>query len=308
MKKFISIASICLLVLWASPALAKTDVAKKPTFFTYAYEWVNLNLLTYKAESKVKVLDRYSSARIEEIKSVYTTSDHEQIALLTGRYSKLTARANEIMQNKNISSETASLVVQNELQRQKELSLIRQNATNEEVKKIITASQEDAVGEFNKTLKEENDTEEIQNFKNDVIASWRDPQGEIKADDEKATRVYAAGTKGEGANGVIIDAGQAKIIDDGQKLQIEYAPGTGPSSVVDSNKVKKWKIRQNDGTEIESYTSAGQVVIGQSGETKGNVVVNTVAGETTAGPGQVIIGGGGTSEKKTVIEEKLEIK
>lgn len=170
-----------------------------------------------------------------------------------------------------------------EVERQKILSMIRQETNSDEIKQLMTRVQEEAVNQTRATVSKILGDNNATNFQNNITAAWRDPLGEIDTGNETATRVYAEGTTGEGVDGVLIDGGEAKITQTkGGNLKIEYAPGTGPGSTTIENGEKRWRIQQSNGTVIESYTAGGQVVIGQSTGVSSNVIVNTVTGETSA--------------------------
>lgn len=296
MKKVLITFVAIMLVFLAAPALATDNQAKLPTKFTYAKEWISLNLLTWKSESKVKVLDDFATKRVSDIQTASQSADESKISPLTDRYLKIKERETNRIETKNISTDTVNLVVERELERQRILSTIRQETKSEIVKNLISKAQEEAVNRTKSAIEKTQKDEDVKSFQDNVVAAWRDPKSEIDENQEKATRVFAEGTTSEGVSGVIIDGGEAKITKgDSGELKIEYAPGTGPSSVVDTNGKKKWTIQQSDGKVVESYTSGSQVVIGQSTGVSSNVIVNTIAGGTSSSAQNVVGGTNGTS-------------
>ncbi len=301
MKKIFIVFGICLMIFLATPVLAADSQAKLSTRLTYTKEWINLNLLTWKSESRVLVLDDFATVRVADIQIASQSDDGIGISSLTDRYLKIKERETNTIETKNISTDTLNLVVKRELERQRILSTIRQETKSEIIKNLISQTQEEAVNRTKSAIEKTQKDEDVKNFQDDVVAIWRDPKGEIEEGEEKTTRVYAEGTTSEGVGGVIIDGGEAKIIKgDSGDLKIEYAPGTGPGSVVDASGKKKWTIQQSDGTVVESYTSGSQVVIGQSTGVSSNVIVNTVAGGTSSSAQNVV---GGTSGASNVIIE-----
>lgn len=306
MKKaiFILILIISLVIVVPSTVMAATSSNKLPSRFTYAKEWLYLHVWTLKSDSKIGVLDQLISTRTENIKIAVETQKIDQIDNFAERYQNLKDRQNKIIENKSIPQTTIDSVVENEINRQRILSQVRQEVAVESVKKEVAAIQEQAVSST-KDILEIKDINQSKQFQEKIVDVWRDPNQTVAASDEKNTRIYVAGTtieniKNQEVVGVVIDGGQAKIdIAPGGDLKIEYAPGTGPNSIVSDNGQRKWKIQQSDGTVIENYLAAGQVVVGQTSNTVGNVIVNTVAGGTTNTP-QTVVGGGDSSAVKKV--------
>ena len=300
MKKILMTLIIVSMLFSAMPVRAADDEANLPTWFTYSQEWVVLNLFSWKPESKLVVLDRYATERVENIESASQNGADENIPELADRYLRISEREKNMVQEKNMSEEKINMVMERELERQRILSMIRQETKSENIKNKIVEVQEKVI-ENAKVVAEKTKTEtEVKKFQDKVIASWRDPNNEAK--DEKATRVYAAGTdlgSEDTTNGVIIDGGEAKIVKENNQLKIEYAPGTGPSSTTTDEGVKIWKIVQSDGSIIESYQAATRVVIGQSTGVASNIVVNTVNG-TTGTTANVVVGTSGNSSVTVV--------
>lgn len=309
MKKIFLFVIAGLMILSAAPALASDGQAQLPTKITYAKEWFVLNLFSWKQESKLKVLDRYASKRVANIQTASQNGADGNIQNLADRYLQINNREKNTIQRKNISVETVDMVVQSELERQKILSIIRQETKSDSVKNKIVEVQESAVDNVKSVVEKSKNEEETNNFKDNVVASWRDPKGEIDSNEEKGTRVYAAGTSESGTvdDGVIIDGGEAKIVIEEGKLNIEYAPGTGPSSLTADNGKKLWKIQMSDGSVVESYSAGGNVVVGQSSGTASNIVVNTVAGGTS-GTANVVVGDSGGSANTVIVGGKSVVK
>lgn len=189
-----------------------------------------------------------------------------------------------------------NMVATHETERQMTLSKIRQESKSKTTKDLMVKVQEEAVNRTRIAIEKKQQNTDVENFQNNIVAVWRDPDGKIDPSNEKLTRVYAVGTTGEGVRGVLIDGGEAKITQgDSGELKIEYAPGTGPNSVVGTGGEKKWKIQQSNGAVIESYTCGSQVVIGQSTGVSSNVIVNTVTGGTSSSAQNIVGSVGGTS-------------
>jgi len=304
MKKLFLIVISVLILFSVSPALASGGQAKLPTRFTYAKEWLNLNLFSWKYESKLKVLDRYATERVANIQTASQNSADNDIQNLADRYLRISERESNIIQAKSITVGTIEMVMERELERQKALSIIRQETQLEGIKNKIVEVQERAVNNTKTAIEKTKNEEDAKNFQDNVVASWRDPKNTIN--DEKETRVYAAGTSESGNidDGVIIDGGEAKISkDNAGNLKIEYAPGTGPSSVTADNGKKVWKIQMSDGTVVDSYTAGGNVVIGQSLKTASNIVVNTVS-DGTSNTANVVVGNGSGSASTVIVGGK----
>jgi len=295
MKKLLITLAVGLMVFSASPVLAADSQNELPTWLTYTKEWVVLNLFTWKSESKVKVLDDLASKRVDNIEEANQIGSDEDVITFADRYLQIKERETNRIETKNISAETMNMVATRETERQRILSKIRQESKSETVKTLMVQVQEEAVNRTKTAIEKKKQDADVENFQNDIVAAWRDPDGTIDPSNETDTRVYAAGTTAAGIDGVLIDGGEAKITQVGGELKIEYAPGTGPNSVTSDSGQKKWTIQQSNGTVIESYTSGGQVVIGQSTGVSGNVIVNTVVGGTSSSAQSVVGGSGGTS-------------
>lgn len=308
MRKFLIVLIAGVMLFTTMPAQAADNQNNLPTWFTYTKEWVVLNLLNWKANSKLTVLDRYATERVSNIESASQNGADGNISELTERYLRISEKEKNIVQKKIVSAEKINMVMESELERQRILSIIRQETKSENIKNKIVETQEKVV-ENARLMGDKLDNEEkVKDFQEKIVSSWRDPKGEINADEEKATRVYALGTSENGTtdNGVIIDGGEAKIVKENNQLKIEYAPGTGPSSVTTNSGIKLWKIVQSDGTIIESYQAATRVVIGQSVGLSSNVVVNTVNGGTGTAT-NVVVGKDGNGGV-TVVGGKQVVK
>lgn len=297
------------IVFLSSTAFAadETESQNLPTRWNYAYEWVNLHLFTWKIESKVKVYDKYATERAQNIALAYNSSELDQVEPLSSRFVFCEKEISQILEQKNIANKIALLeTVQNgTIERQRILSEVRVSLQNEEQKRITATLQEESVNNMKNTITAVRDKDAADKFSDKIVSAWRDPQNTI-INDEKETRVYAVGTTENGTvdDGVIIDGGEAKISkDSGGNLKIEYAPGTGPSSVTADNGKKLWKIQMSDGSVVESYTSGGNVVIGQSTGVSSNIVVNTVAGGT-GGTASVVVGNNSSSAGTVVVGGK----
>jgi len=295
-KKILAAMIVGLMLFTAMPARAADDQANLPTWFSYSKEWVVLNLFAWKSESKLVVLDRYATERVENIESASKNGADENISELADRYLRISEREKNMVQEKNISEGKINMVMERELERQRILSMIRQETKSENVKNKIVEVQEKVVENAKLVAKKTKNEEDVKKFQDKIIVSWRDPKGEINESEEKATRVYAAGTSENGTidDNIIIDGGEAKIVNENSQLKIEYAPGTGPSSVTTDSGMKLWKIVQSDGTVIESYQASTRVVVGQSTGVASNIVVNTVNGGNGTSA-NVIVGSGGNS-------------
>lgn len=305
MKKFFVIILSVLIMSFVSPALAADGQTKLPTRWNYATEWLNLNLFTWKAESKVILTNRYATNRANEIKTVVNQNNSSVLTDLISRYSGLITKTSQIIQkNKNNSSSLVDTAKSDLISQQKTLSEARQSALVEDDQKKIAAVQESAVNKIKQNIADMESSEAATSFADQVVTVWRDPKNTIT--DEKETRVYAVGTSESGTidDGVIIDGGEAKISNDsGGNLKIEYAPGTGPNSVVGEDGKKVWKIQMSDGSIVESYTAGSNVVIGKSSGTASNIVVNTVSGGTT-GTANVVVGNTSGSANTVVVGGK----
>jgi len=295
MKKVLLTLAIGLMVFSASPAQATDNQNDLPTWFSYATEWVNLNLFTWKSESKIKVLDDLASKRVDNIQSANEIGSDEDITALADRYLQIKEKESNRIETKNISIETMNMVTTREIERQRILSRIRQESKSEAVRALMVQVQEKTVNQTKSAISKKQQDFDVEEFENNIVGAWRDPDGTIDPGDEKNTRVYAAGTTGEGIDGVLIDGGEAKITQDSGELKIEYAPGTGPSSVTSDSGQKKWTIQQSNGTVIDSYSSSGWVVIGQSNGVSSNVIVNTTSGGTSSSAQSVTGSSGGNS-------------
>ncbi len=294
MKKALVTIIVGLMLFTAVPVRAADDQSDSPTWFTYTKEWVVFNVFTWKSESKLVVLDRYATERVGNIEFASQNGADENIPELADRYLRITERERNMVQKRTMSEDKINMVMERELERQRILSTIRQEAKSDDVKNKIADIQEMAVENARLIAKKTKNEDEVKDFQDKIIMSWRDPKGEISASEEKNTRVYAAGTSENGTivDGIIIDGGEAKIVSQNNQLKIEYAPGTGPSSVTTDGGVKMWKIVQSDGTIIESYQAATRVVVGQSTGVASNIVVNTVSGGTGTSA-NVVVGNSG---------------
>lgn len=305
MRKFFLVAVAGLVILTATPVLAAGSLNKLPTKLTYTKEWLNVNVFSWRSSSKIKTLDRYAFVRAANIETV--KDQPSQIAEYSRRYANLKTKENNLLEKKKLSSDIVNLIQMNTLDQQRILSQVRQSLTDQNSKTALASLQEQVTNQIENTLASKVGGAAATDFKNNVVAAWRDPKGE--STNEKGTRVYAVGTTADNNNinnGVIIDGGQAQITEQNGQLKIEYAPGTGQNSVTTAKGEKIWKIVQSDGTTIDSYTAASQVVIGGNTGVTSNIVVKTVSDQSTATSAQnVIAGSNGTAASVDVNNIKV---
>jgi hypothetical protein len=295
MKKKILILTFVLLFSFftISSVNAASSSQKLPNRLTYTWEWVNLHLFTWSTQGKVEKLDQYATKRSQDLATAVELGKTDKIADLSSRYETLSNEVNQIISRKNIKNKTALVekVQTSAIEQQKTLTEVRQSLNDEGQKKEIASIQEQGVNQLKDNISTVINQDTANTFTNNIVSVWRDPQQNVS--NEKATRVYAAGTESSGNtgnSGVIIDSGQAIINQDNSgNLKIEYAPGTGPDSVTTSDGQKVWKILMSDGTTVDSYT-AGSVVVGEASGTATNVIVNTVTGGT-GNQANVVVGG-----------------
>lgn len=293
MKKafWVLVILLILLIIPSQRALAAGSSAKLPTRLNYLWESINYSVLTWRNTSKVALLDRYANRRVEIIKVVAKDNDLDLTKKFINEYLNFKTKQSNLIKNKNLSLAIVQEVAEKTLAQQKDLSILRQESS-EDIKKEIAHVQETVINNQQELIKQKDGQPAAENFADQTVAIWRDPQNLTK-DDEKATRIYAAGTTAGGRDGVVIDGGEGKIVQNSTgELKIEYAPGTGPNSVVNTQGKGVWTIQQGDGTVVTSYQAAGTVVIGSAGGTAGNVVVVS-SGQTVSGSGQQVTGGGG---------------
>lgn len=273
-----------------------------PTQWTYSKEWINIHLLTWRNSSKVIVLDQYANVRANNIKSAADLNQTDKIAGLTGRYTNLSAKINQMLEQKGIADRATLVqtVSADTIKQQKIISLARQNVGDDNAKTLLASVQEQVVNQTKDMISSAVDENSANDFADNIVSAWRDPSGSVA--DEKATRVYAAGTVASTNvnDGVIIDNGEAKISQEtGGGLKIEYAPGTGPSSATGGDGKKVWKIELSDGTSVGSYSVASPVVVGGSPSTASNVTVeNSVTAAVNVAP---TVAGNNTGEAKVTI-------
>ncbi|MBU0598638.1 hypothetical protein KKF61_06665 [Patescibacteria group bacterium] len=284
--------------VFVSSVNAVSSTEKLPGKFTYAWEWADLHLFSWSAESKVEKLNEYATKRAENMATAVEIDKTEAIDDLSQRYSNLTETLNKTISEKEIKNKATIVetVQKDVLEQQRVLSGVRQNLTNESQKNTVANIQETAVNQLKNNIIVVNDETTAENFTNQVVNVWRDPDGIVT--EEKATRVYAVGTESTdntGNNKVIIDGGQAIINQDNSgDLLIEYAPGTGPNSVTTDSGQKICKIQLDNGTTVDSYTAGSNVVIGGTNGTASNVIVNTISDVVS---GQINV----------VVDNKIEI-
>lgn len=298
MKKAL-LVSLSLLIMSSQIVLAAGGSAKLPTRFDYWKESINYYLLTWKSTSKVIVLDQYAGQRVEIVKTVTENGDLELIKKFGDEYQDLKTRQFNLIKNKNLSQAVVQTAANNTTAQEKELSILRQKS-NQDIKKEVAKIQETVANNQQKLLVQKVNKQVAEDFADQVVTVWRDPQNLTKGD-ETATRIYAAGTTASGNDGVVIDGGEGKIIEKSNgELKIEYAPGTGPNSVVNTQGKAVWTIQQSDGTTVTSYQAAGQVVIGNTKGTAGNVIMNV----TVDSGGQTTSGSGGQKVEGNVIQDQ----
>ncbi|MCX6806828.1 MAG: hypothetical protein NT135_01760 [Candidatus Berkelbacteria bacterium] len=295
MKKALFILLALLII--PSIVFAASSSTKLPTRFDYWWESINYNLFTWKSTSKVTLLDQYANRRVEVIKIAVKDNNLDLTKKFIADYQNFKTKQFDLIKNKNLNQTMTQIAAENTISQQKELSILRQGA-NQDIKKEIASIQETVANNQQKLLEQKENKQAAEQFAEQIVAVWHDPQN-ITKNEEKATRIYAAGTTPGGRDGVVIDGGEGKIVQKSNgELKIEYASGTGPNSVINTQGKAVWTIQQSDGTVVTSYQAAGQVVVGGTKGTAGNVIVGS-GGQATSGSGQQVVGGtSGTSGQK----------
>lgn len=289
MKKVCSFLFFILFALTlASPVLAATS---QPTFIdrlTYAKEWVDLNILSFSKEAKVKTLSRYSLEYAKKVETALNNNQTERTSQLLDHYQTLKNNQNQIIETANLKDEVLQTAKDGLVQEQKVLSNVRQNVADDDTKKEIAGVQQSTTNQVKNVIDNTQGNQQAQDLVDEVVSVWRDPENQVT--EEKATRVYAAGTTASGNNGVVIDGGEAMIKEDqNNNVKIVYAAGTGPQSTTTESGQRVWKIQLSDGSTVDSYTSGSQVVIGGTEGVSGNVIVNTINGQQTSGPTTIVL-------------------
>jgi len=289
MKKICSFLSLAFFIFTlASPVLAATSQPTLIDRLTYAKEWVDLNILSFSKEAKVKTLSRYSLEYAKKVETALNNNQTEKTSQLLDHYQTLKNTQNNLLENSNLKDEVVKTAKDGLVQEQKVLSNVRQNVDDDETQKEIAGVQQSTTNQVRNVIKNSQSEEDANNLVNEVVSAWRDPENQVT--EEKATRVYAAGTTASGNDGVVIDGGEAMIKEDqNNNLKIVYAPGTGPQSTTTDSGQRVWKIQLSNGSTVDSYTSGSPVVIGGTEGVSSNVVVNTINGQQTLGPTTIVL-------------------
>jgi hypothetical protein len=310
MKKIVILIGMVGLLLCASPVLAADEQSQLPTRLTYAIEWLNMNLFTWKAESKVKTLGQYAGKRVDNAKAVFDEKAYDQIEQYANAYNALKARELQIMEQKKLSNSVVEEVKTRTIEQQKTLSIVRDGLESADLKQSVVSIQERVTNRIKNVIESTENKENADKFINQIVTVWEDPQGTKDTTSlangttaGEAAHTYAAGTTAGGVNGVIVDGGQGKIVKgtDGE-VKIVYAPGTGPSSVTQDSGKKVWTIQNSDGSTSQGSGASGNVIQGGSSGTAGTVIEGTNSGVVTGtsggqstndtGGGQVVNGNG----------------
>lgn len=272
----------------ATSAPAKTSTVSLFDRLTYVKEWVDLNILSFSKEAKVKALSRYSLEYAKKVETALNNNQTEKTSQLLDHYQTLKNSQNQIIETTNLKDEVLKTAKDGLVQEQKVLSNVRQKADNDETKKEIAGVQQSTTNQIKNVINNTQGSQQAQDLVDQVVSVWRDPGNQVT--EEKATRVYAAGTTASGNDGVVIDGGEAMIKEDqNNNVKIVYAPGTGPQSTTGESGQRVWKIQLSDGSVVDSYTSGSSVVIGGTQGVSSNVVVNTINGQETTGQTVIIV-------------------
>jgi len=289
MKKICSFLFLILFSLTlASPVLAAQSQPTLIDRLTYVKEWVDLNILSFSKEAKVKTLSRYSLEYAKKVETALNNNQTEKTSQLLDHYQTLKNNQNQIIETTNLKDEVLQTAKDGLVQEQKVLSNVRQNIDDDETQKEIAGVQQSTTNQVKNVINNTQGGQQAQDLVDEVVSVWRDPENQ--ATEEKATRVYAAGTTASGNNGVVIDGGEAMIKEDqNNNVKIVYAAGTGPQSTTAESGQRVWKIQLSNGSTVDSYTSGSPVVIGGTEGVSGNVVVNTINGQQTLGPTTIVL-------------------
>ncbi|MCX6809995.1 MAG: hypothetical protein NTZ65_04620 [Candidatus Berkelbacteria bacterium] len=317
MKKIILAVGILICFISASSAFAASGPNQLPTKITYAQEWLNLNIFTFETTSKIETLDRYAAERVSNIETVYTAKNFDQIGEYASKYADLKSKEFSLIDNKKVTGNLLETVKTTTIEEQKKLSVVRDGLQDNNLKQSITKVQEDIVNKSKNVITNVENKDSASKFVDGVVTVWEDPQG-TKGEATyangttagEATHTYAAGTTAGGINGVVVDGGQAKVVEGSNgEVKIIYAPGTGANSVTQDNGKKVWTVQGSNGTTTQSSSSASNVVQGGTTGTgttviegsNSNTASGTTGGQSTSntGGGQVTTGGsqgqGGTT-------------
>ena len=268
-----------------------------PSKSSYFMENLNLSIFTFRTSSKIKTLDRYATERVNNIQTVYTAKNFDQIGGYVGKYADLKSSELSLIESKKITGELLETAKITTIEQQKTLSIVRDGLNDENIKQNITKVQEDIVNKSRSVITNVENAEIANKFVDGVVTVWEDPQG-LKGEANNttaggATHTYAAGTSAGGINGVVVDGGQAKVVQGSNgDVKIVYASGTGPNSVTGDNGKKVWTVQGSNGSTTQSSGSASNVVQGGGGTGTNNQSGNTVIGG--GGQGSINTGGGNT--------------
>lgn len=217
---------LCLFTLsftFTSPSVAEdvtvaqeTEVTKEilPTSFWYNFvkikEAIQLNLLTFKDESKASLLEKFADQRIDEMKYAESIEDYDSLDLIVERYDTQKTNALEYAQNANDEA-LMNQVKENALVQQQTMTQMQLRLDNEEdlqenivrVQNAIAVQTKDAIGSV---LGEAVSNE----FNEQVRVVWMDPNVDEFGNlpplpDNMGNWEYAPGTSGRNDAGVVIE-------------------------------------------------------------------------------------------------------
>lgn len=304
-------AILCLSMALPVQAATANGLPSKTSYFI---EKLNLSIFTFRTSSKIKTLDRYANERVNNIQTVYTAKEFAQIENFAGKYTDLKSTELSLIENEKITGGLLEAVKTATVEQQKTLSVVRDGLEDENIKQNITKVQEDIVNKSRGVISNVENKESADKFVDGVVTVWEDPQG-LKGGATyaggttagEATHAYATGTSAGGVNGVVVDGGQAKVVQGSNgDVKIVYAPGTGPSSVTKDDGKKVWVVQGSDGSTTQSSSSTGNVVQGGGGTATENESGNTVVGgggqgSNNTGGGQNVVGGSSGTGGATVV-------
>lgn len=292
MKKIILSIGMIGLLFYASSVLAADGQSQLPTKLTYAVEWLDLNLFTWKVESKVTTLDQYAGRRVDNVRAVFDEKAYDQIEQYANAYNDLKARELQIMEQKKLNSSVVEEVKARTIEQQKTLSIVRDGLESADLKQSVVSIQERVTNRIKNVIENTENKESADKFVNQIVTAWEDPQGTKGTTSlangttaGEATHTYAAGTTADGVNGVIVDGGQGKVVEgtDGE-IKIVYAPGTGPNTTTNGGKAV-WIINNSDGSTSQGSGASGNVIQGGSSGTAGMVIEGTNSGTASGTSG-----------------------
>ena len=260
MKKILAPTLLILVLLslcLVTPALAAEEIPKQllptsPFYFLVKIKESVQQFLTFNPASKAQLLEGFAEQRIREMEYAEFSDDDDALGASLDRYQAQKTQALGYVKGAS-DSKAMNQIRERTIEQQRTMTKMQLEVEGSEgVQRHIVEVQREIAEETKRTVEIVQSVEEAVEIDNKIHYVWLDPNADASGklpplpDEIIKEWEYAPGTEGRDDSGRVVEITHAPGTkagggdgDGGGKVEIQWAPGTGPPTVVIDKDVNK---------------------------------------------------------------------